>query len=56
VNNSWTLGLGYKTTSGLGLDARYNLGLSNIIKDGGDDFKLKSNVIQVGLTYTLGRK
>lgn len=53
---SWTFGLGYKTTSGLGLDARYNLGLSNIIKESIEDGKLKSNVIQVNLTYTLGRK
>lgn len=38
------------------VDARYNLGLSNIIKDASDDYSLKSNVIQVGITYTLGRK
>jgi hypothetical protein len=48
---SWTFGLGYLTYSGLGLDARYNLGISNI-----NDFgtaKVKNNVFQVGLFYLL---
>ena len=56
TNLSWGIGLGYKLPAGIGFGARYNLGLSNIIKDGDDAFKLKSNVIQVGLSYTFGGK
>ncbi|MEO7445828.1 MAG: porin family protein [Ferruginibacter sp.] len=47
---AWTAGLGYKSTGGLGVDARYNFGLSNINKDDAAG-KLKNNVIQVGLFY-----
>ncbi|HEX6335000.1 MAG TPA: porin family protein [Flavisolibacter sp.] len=46
---SWSFGLGYLSYSGIGVDARYNLGLSNI-----NDFgtaKVKNNVFQVGLFY-----
>jgi len=53
---SWAVGAGFRTTSGLGIGARYNLGLSNLVKDGDDDFKVKSNVIQISLSYTLGKK
>jgi hypothetical protein len=48
---AWTFGLGYLTYSGLGIDGRYNLGLSNINKAGGNT--LKNNVFQVGLFYML---
>jgi len=44
---AWTFGLGYLTYSGLGIDGRYNLGLSNINKAGGNT--LKNNVSQVDL-------
>ena len=48
---SWTFGLGYLTYSGLGIDGRYNLGLTNI-NDAGTN-SLKNNVFQVGLFYML---
>jgi hypothetical protein len=51
---AWGIGLGYQTESGFGVNARYNLGFSNIIDDGGDDFKWKNSVIQVGVFYLLG--
>ncbi|HZH66836.1 MAG TPA: porin family protein [Flavisolibacter sp.] len=55
TNLSWAIGAGYKLSNGLGFGARYNLGLSNIGKsEDGEEGKLKSNVIQIGLTYTFG--
>lgn len=54
VNLSWAIGLGYKMTSGFGVNARYNLGLSNIAKESEGDFKTKANTIQVGVFYTFG--
>jgi hypothetical protein len=51
---SWALGLGYKFTGiGLGIDARYNLGLTNIAK-GSQDATYKNSVFQLGLFYTFG--
>lgn len=55
TNFSWGIGLGYRLPNGVGIGARYNLGLSNILKESGDT-KLKSNVIQLGLSYTFGGK
>ena len=46
---SWAFGAGYLTPSGLGVDARYNLGLLNIRKGGGAD--LKNRVWQFGAFY-----
>jgi outer membrane immunogenic protein len=49
-------GLGYSGLSGLGLGARYNLGLTDINNSGLSN-KLKNNVLQLGLTYRLsGRR
>ena len=45
------LGLGYAGTSGFGVNARYNLGLTNINNVGTN--KIKNNVLQVGLTMRL---
>lgn len=45
-------GLGYKITENFGVDARYNVGLSNIYKDS-DDYKVSNSVIQVSLGYTF---
>jgi hypothetical protein len=46
------LGVGYLTSSGLGLDARYVFGLSNInANEGGPS--IQSNVFQLGLFYQL---
>jgi hypothetical protein len=57
---SWGAGLGYLSRVGLGITARYNLGLSNTIEDGGgnnsanDGPELKNKVIQIGLIYHFG--
>lgn len=45
-------GLGYAGASPFGIDARYNLGLTNINADRSN--KIKNNTLQVGLTYRLG--
>lgn len=50
---SWVFGLGYQTPSGFGVDARFNLGLTNMW-DGDDGDKTKNSVIQVGVFYVLG--
>ena len=46
------LGLGYLTSSGVGLDARYVFGLSNI-NDSESGPTIQSNVFQLGLFYQL---
>ncbi len=45
-------GLGYAGASPIGIDARYNLGLTNI--NAGGTNNIKNNVLQIGLTYRLG--
>ncbi len=56
INLSWAIGLGYKLPSSFGFNARYNLGLSNIVKDEDDlgRAKQKASTIQVGVFYTFG--
>ncbi|HWJ89916.1 MAG TPA: porin family protein [Flavisolibacter sp.] len=49
VDFSWSAGLGYMAPSGLGIDGRYNFGLSNI-NDAGPAV-IHNNVFQVGLFY-----
>lgn len=54
---AWAAGVGYNTRIGLGIGARYNYGLRNIVKESSsgnsqDDFQ--NRVIQVGLTYQFG--
>ena len=49
VDFAWVFGAGYISRSGLGVDLRYNLGLSNISDD--SDFEAKNRVFQVGLFY-----
>jgi hypothetical protein len=54
---SWVFGAGYQLPMGLGLDARYNFGLSDVAKDGTNtynDGSVKNNVIQIGLFYIFG--
>ena len=51
INFSWGLGAGYKLSNGLGIGARYNLGLANIV-DG--DGSVKVGGFHVGLSYTFG--
>jgi len=54
---SWGAGLGYLSRIGLGVNARFNYGLSNILEGDSDDDtspQLKNQVIQVGLVYHFG--
>jgi hypothetical protein len=51
VDFSWSAGLGYLSASGLGVDGRYNFGISNINNVGTN--VLKNNVFQIGLFYML---
>jgi len=44
-------GLGFQGSSGIGVDARYNLGLTNINNAGSND--IKNNVLQIGLFLKL---
>jgi hypothetical protein len=53
-------GIGWTSRVGLGINARYSYGLSNILEDGGGDnssndgLELKNRVISVGLHYMFG--
>lgn len=49
VDFSWSAGLGYVSYSGLGIDGRYNFGISNINNAGPNI--LHNNVFQLGLFY-----
>jgi hypothetical protein len=46
---SWSFGASYIFPSGFGLDARYNLGLSDISDD--NDFEARNRVFQGGIFY-----
>ena len=49
---SWVFGLGFLTSANIGIDARYNLGLSTLEKGGyGSTGTIKNSVIQVGIFY-----
>jgi len=49
---SWVFGIGYKLPLGLGIDARYNLGLTNIAKgDAGSVGTAKNGVFQFGVYF-----
>ncbi len=55
IDFSWGIGVGYQMASGFGVNARYNLGLSNIGEEfEGETANVKNSVIQVGVFYTLG--
>lgn len=51
VDLSWTFGAGYLTRAGLGFDARYNLGLTDINDNGTND--IKNRVFQVGIFFMM---
>lgn len=51
TNLSWAFGAGYLSPLNIGIDLRYNLGLSKLAKEEG---KVYSNVFQVGLFYVFG--
>jgi hypothetical protein len=55
---SWAFGLGYQLKSiNAGIDARYNLGLTNdAASGGGSNETVKSSVFQVGVFYLFGGK
>lgn len=48
---SWSFGAGYLTYSGIGFDARYNLGLSKINDDQSRVGKTTNRVFQLGFFY-----
>jgi hypothetical protein len=49
---AWSVGAGYLTHSGLGVDARYNIGINNINNTGNySQNKLQNRVFQIGLFY-----
>lgn len=50
INFSIPVGVGYLTSSGLGFDARYNFGISDI-NNTSSDTKMHSNVFQFGIFY-----
>jgi hypothetical protein len=54
---SWAFGVGYRLSSiPAGINARYNLGLTNIAADETSGQTLKNSVFQVGLFYMFGGK
>lgn len=48
---AWVFGIGYKLPLGLGIDARYNLGLTNISKGSSVDGTVKNSVFQFGAFF-----
>lgn len=46
---SWAFGAGYLFPQGIGIDARYNLGINNVSEN--PDFESMNRVFQVGLFY-----
>lgn len=56
---AWAGGIGFVSRSGLGIGARYNYGLTNVLKDASNGgyatgAKLKNSVIQIGLSWQFG--
>ena len=55
IDFSWSFGLGYLTVRGIGIDVRYNLGISNINDEitaaGVNDLEINNRVWQLGLFY-----
>ena len=59
INIGLGFGAAYRLRQGVGFSARYNLGLTGVAKDETQDVTVKSNVIQLGVTFnvaTLKRK
>ena len=54
VDFSWAFGAGYLFHSGFGIDARYNLGISNISDD--ESFEARNRVFQLGVFYQFMHK
>jgi hypothetical protein len=52
---SWAFGVGYKLPLiNAGIDARYNLGLSNIAAQEVSGYSVKNSVFQIGVFYVFG--
>lgn len=54
IDFSWAFGIGYEFAPNLGVNGRYNLGLSNIAAESEGEGSIKNSVIQVGLFYKFG--
>ncbi len=52
---SAVFGVGYLSPLNLGIDARYNLGMANILKNNAV-YSIKNNVIQIGVFYLFDAK
>jgi hypothetical protein len=51
---AWVFGVGYKIpNSPVGIDLRYNIGLSNIQDENVGNGAIRNDVLQLGLTYVL---
>lgn len=53
VNVGLGFGAAYRLKQGVGFSARYNLGLTAVAKDVDQDVTIKSNVIQLGVTFNV---
>jgi hypothetical protein len=54
---AWGIGVGYLSRVGLGINARYNLGIRNIVNENattGDVGELRNLGLQIGLVYQFG--
>lgn len=54
VDFSWSFGGGYLSNIGLGIDARYNLGLTDVYKPGA--MRESNSVFQLGLFYMFNHR
>ena len=52
---SGVIGVGYTLTSGLGFDARYQLGLSDISKNSGGEGTVKNSAFMIGIHYVFNK-
>ena len=52
---SAVVGVGYTLESGLGFDARYQLGLSSTLKDAPDNFTQKNNAFSFGIHFLFNQ-
>ena len=51
IDFSWVIGAAYRFEMGLGVNVRYNLGLTDIVDQGFGE--AKNRVFQIGATYLL---
>lgn len=54
---SWGVGLGYKSSMGVGIAARYNINLNSIVDDDeGESVDVKNSGFQIGVFFEFGGK